>query len=264
MRIVNNVISPDTVYTEEGITPESKKKYIERKKKVSKRLFDGTSLDEHHIEYIPRKKHSANPPLTNPINPPTPSPTPPVGPTPGPTPGPTVNPNVLAFEEDKEIKTYSHSFNGENQVFTFGDYTQVDTLPVLTKEWLEAVGSDPEFKYLSEIIVSPTGKITLNLLDDKGNSKPFELPDGIDVKDLTNGVLELLSPPTPEPEEEGEEPVTPEEEPVTIITENPEKLEEETVEIKKPSVRKTVVEGNPKKLRKSELEKEIRESFKFA
>ena len=260
MRIVNNTISPDTVYTEEGITPESKRKYIERKKKTAKRLFDGMSLDEHHIEYVPRKKHSANPPLTNPVNPPTPPSTPPVSPTTG----PTVNPNVLTFEEDKEIKTYSHSFNGEDQVFTFGDYTQVNTLPVLTKEWLESVGSDPEFKYLSEIVVSPTGKITLNLFDDKGNSKPFELPDGIDVKDLTNGVLELLPPPTPEPEKEEEVVEPEEEEPVTIATENPETLDEEAKEIKKTSVRKTVVEGNPKKLRDADREKEIRESFKFA
>ena len=260
MRIVNNTISPDTVYTEEGITPESKRKYIERKKKTAKRLFDGMSLDEHHIEYVPRKKYSANPPLTNPVNPPTPPSTPPVSPTTG----PTVNPNVLTFEEDKEIKTYSHSFNGEDQVFTFGDYTQIDTLPVLTKEWLESVSSDPEFKYLSEIVVSPTGKITLNLFDDKGNSKSFELPDGIDVKDLTNGVLELLPPPTPEPEEEEEVVEPEEEEPVTIATENPETLDEEAKEIKKTSVRKTVVEGNPKKLRDADREKEIRESFKFA
>ena len=153
-----------------------------------------------------------------------------------------------------------HKFFGEGLEFLLRSYRKFRLIEFV----FQIVDKSHVFKYLSEIIVSPTGKITLNLLDDKGNSKPFELPDGIDVKDLTNGVLELLSPPTPEPEEEGEEPVTPEEEPVTIITENPEKLEEETVEIKKPSVRKTVVEGNPKKLRKSELEKEIRESFKFA
>ena len=253
--IVNNVKTPDTVYTEEGITNESKTRYINRKKAILGKLFDNVSLEEHHIEYIPRQKHQANPPLTNPVNPPVNPPSPPAA--------PAVNSNVLAFEENKGIRTYSHSFSGEDQVFTFGDYTQTDTLPVLTKEWLEAVGSDPEFKYLSEITVSNTGKITLNLLDDNKNSKPLELPEGTDIKDLTDGILELLAPPTGTGEDE--DVVEPQEEnPVAIITENPEKLDEETKEIKEVSVRKTVVERGPKPLSKANREEEIRESFKFA
>ena len=281
--IVNNTRTPDTVYTEEGITNESKTRYINRKKKIMTKLFEGVSLDEHHIEYIPRKKKTPNPPETNPVNPPTPpsnpspnnppSPSnPPASPTnptggllPGPTqPDTTIDTNKIMFEENKGIVGYNHSFGPDGeQKFGFGDYTAKDSLPVVSSEWLQAIGVDPAFKYLTGITVSATGKITLDLLDENDGTFSIELPDGVEINTLTDGVLNLLNPPTDDGEDpevdpnQGEETVIPE-------TENPQELEAAAAATRPISVRTTVIDKGKKRVNKKKQQEEIRKSFEFA
>ena len=279
--IINNVGSPDTVYTEEGITNESKTRYINRKKKIMNKLFKDVNLEEHHVEYIPRKKKTTNPPGTNPVNPPSnpPSnpPTPPtnnppapVNPSTGPallgvTPNPTNDTTKLTFEENKGILGYNHSFgeNGE-QTFGFGDYTMKENLPVISQEWLEAVGIDPSFKYLTGITVSATGKITLNLLDENDGTLSIELPDGTDITTLTDGVLNLLNPPLKDDSEDPE--VDPDEGNETVIpeTENPQELDEAAEATRPRSVRTTIIERGKKRLNRKKQQDEIRKSFEFA
>ena len=264
----------ESAYSEEGITEESKVRYNDRKKRIIKRLFGD---QDGSIQLIERTNGEISPTPTVapvPAEPVTSSeettpPTEPVVPT-----TPSINLSEISLETGS-LQNYGHSFDGANQRFTFGDYTNKSVLPVVSQDWLKALGTQlgydgtipiEKFKYLTEITVSDTGKITLSLITDAEDSINIDLPPGMtDLKTLSKGELELLTPPeenpepSEEPSEDPDEGETDPDTPNTDINPNPKELVEESKKTRKRSIRLASVDEGEKPSRKAK--QEIAKSF---